>query len=468
MATPRIGLLSLYLALYDKALPDIRPQMEAFYAAMAEALTGCGLAVETAPVCRLRSEVSAAVSDFEAGGVDALVTLHLAYSPSLEAAEVLAGTSLPLIILDTTPDYGFGPDRHPDAIMYNHGIHGVQDLCNLLIRHGKAFHIEAGHWERSDVLDRIVSRAQSARMAAAMRTARAGRLGDPFPGMGDFVVPPETLQSTLGVVTVPADPAALHAYLPGPDDMAVAAELAADGRRFDSRGVDSEALTDAVRTGLALRRWLEAERLAALTINFLACNRASGLSTMPFLEIGKAMARGIGYAGEGDVLTAALMGALCSVYPRTTFTEMFCPDWAEERIFLSHMGEVNVDLLDGKAVLAEKPFPWTDVRDPVCPTGCLQGGRAVLVNLAPGPEEEYTLILAPVEMIAGGEPDLLRDTVHGWCRPAQSIDKFLAAYSHLGGTHHCVLVYDADLKALTGFGELMGWQVRILAAEAGA
>jgi len=34
------------------------------------------------------------------------------------------------------------------------------------------------------------------------------------------------------------------------------------------------------------------------------------------------MSRGIGYAGEGDVLTAALTGALLSVYPDTSFTEV--------------------------------------------------------------------------------------------------------------------------------------------------
>ena len=51
------------------------------------------------------------------------------------------------------------------------------------------------------------------------------------------------------------------------------------------------------------------------------------MDTMPFLEISKAMSRGIGYAGEGDLLTAALVGALLAAWPRTTFTEIFCADW---------------------------------------------------------------------------------------------------------------------------------------------
>ena len=57
------------------------------------------------------------------------------------------------------------------------------------------------------------------------------------------------------------------------------------------------------------------------------------MPTLPFLEASKAMARGIGYAGEGDVLTSALVGTLLSVYPETSFTEMFCPNWKDGRYF---------------------------------------------------------------------------------------------------------------------------------------
>ena len=130
------------------------------------------------------------------------------------------------------------------------------------------------------------------------------------------------------------------------------------------------------------------------------------------------------------------------------------------------MGEVNSDLLACTPRLMEKPFPWTDVHDPVCPVGCLRGGAAVLVNLAPGPCDTFTLILAPVEMVEGGEDDRMRETVHGWCRPTLPLDEFLADYSRLGGTHHSALVYGEVMETLARFGMLMGWQVAVLAAEA--
>jgi L-arabinose isomerase len=76
---------------------------------------------------------------------------------------------------------------------------------------------------------------------------------------------------------------------------------------------------------------------------------------------------------------------------------MFCPDWKNNRIFLSHMGEMNINLTAEKPVLAEKDFPFTDAENPVADYGRFKEGKAVLVNLAPGHDNRYTLIVSKVE-----------------------------------------------------------------------
>ena len=75
--------------------------------------SGRGLEVSTAPVCRVAPEFKAAIDGFEKAKVDALVTLHLAYSPSLESSAALAATPLPIVVLNTTPTYAFGPQTEP-------------------------------------------------------------------------------------------------------------------------------------------------------------------------------------------------------------------------------------------------------------------------------------------------------------------------------------------------------------------
>ena len=459
---PKVGLLGLYLDLYDRAVPDIRPRIDGFYATIAGELAEHGLEVVTAPVCRLAPEFEAAVKSFERADAEAIITLHLAYSPSLESCDGLAHTKLPLIVLDTSPALEYGPEQDPAELMFNHGIHGVQDLCNLLLRKGKAFQIEAGHWRHSDVLDRVAAWARAARLAARMQRARVGRIGKPFVGMGDFAVPDAVLRDTIGIETVTADASDLHGRVPAPDDEEVEAEVAEDATRFELSEVTPAAHRRAVRAGLAVRHWLRHHDLSAFTFNFLSIDRACGLPTVPFLEASKAMAAGIGYAGEGDVLTAALVGALASVHPQTTFTEMFCPDWAGERILVSHMGEMNVDLCAAQPRLREMPFPWTDAENPVFAVGRFREGRAVLVNLAPVSEDAYTLIVAPCTVLEVEGEDRHADLIHGWFRPEMPVADFLAAFSRAGGTHHSALVYGDVASEVAKFGRLMGWNVVVL------
>ncbi|MBU0715846.1 MAG: hypothetical protein KJ964_10870 [Verrucomicrobia bacterium] len=463
MKLAKIGLLPLYLELYDKiSKPGRRKPLEDFYDTIAGVLARKGIEVVRAPVCRLKPEFAAAVKKFEKANVDAIVTLHLAYSPSLESAEVLARTRLPIIVLDTTPDYDFGPSQSSDRIMFNHGIHGVQDMCNLLIRNAKPFVIEAGHWQHSNVLDRVVGGIRSARIASALQHSRVGQIGQAFAGMGDFSVPVDVLKRKLGIQTVPCDCRYLSRICKSIPERDVAAEIKNNERQFTIQPGIKKAHQRSARIGLAVRRWVEQEKLTAFTVNFLDVTRKTGLPTVPFLEASLGMARGIGYAGEGDVMTAALVGALASVFPKTTFAEMFCPDWKGQTIFLSHMGEVNSSLLAGKPALMEYPFIFGDVENPVKPVGCLRGGKAVFVNLSPLAEDRFRLILAPVAMKAAKGKDRFSDSVRGWMKPVLQISDFLETYSRAGGTHHAALVYDADMNILSGFGDLMGWETVVI------
>ncbi|HEX2998929.1 MAG TPA: hypothetical protein VHR86_01655, partial [Armatimonadota bacterium] len=124
--------------------------------------------------------------------------------------------------------------------------------------------------------------------------------------------------------------------------------------------------------------------------------------------------------------------------------------------------EMNVALAAEKPLLVQEPFPWTDAADLVKAAGCYRGGDAVWVDLAPGPDDSFTLILAPVVVDAEGEASRLTGSVRGWIRPRQALADFLAAYSLAGGTHHAALVYGPPLTALAGFGACIGWDVPVL------
>ena len=81
MSNPKIGLLPLYVALYDETSPKRRVWLEGFYQQICMELRFRGIDVVEADTCRMKPEFEKAVADFEADDVDAIVTLHLAYSP---------------------------------------------------------------------------------------------------------------------------------------------------------------------------------------------------------------------------------------------------------------------------------------------------------------------------------------------------------------------------------------------------
>ena len=462
MQAVAVGLLPLYLKLYDDTSPEHRAGVERFCDVIAAELRTRGFDVVAAPVCRIESEFKSAIDLFQVQKVAAIVTLHLAYSPSLESVPTIAGCDLPVIVLDTTPTYDFSPRQSQDEIMYNHGIHGVQDFCNLLIRYGKRFHIEAGHWQHSDVLDRVAKLVKGAALSKAIRSARIGRIGKGFLGMADFDVPVGVMAHTIGITTVPISPEVFGAMTGRISEVEIDLAVALDCAAYQIDDVKPEVHALAARVGLAVRRWVSQERLTGFTVNFMEATRGNGVPAMPFLEASKMMGRGLGYAGEGDVLTAALVGALGSVYSHVTFAEMFCPDWANESIFLSHMGEMNINLIEGTPRLVQKQYAFIDSADPVMAIGRFKAGHGVWVNLAPGPADSFVLILAAVEVLSVQGEDAMADTIHGWIRPASSVSDFLTAYSRSGGTHHAALVYGDVLDEIRAFGDMMSWKTVIL------
>lgn len=465
MNAPTIGLLPLYVKLYDDAAPELRDTMTPIITSVVDAFQKVGIAAIEAPVCRLKEEVSKSVEEFEQAGVDIIVTLHLAYSPSLESAQVLSECDLPILMLDTTPDTDFGPDVDPQRIVYNHGIHGLQDLASMLRRFGKTYTVVAGHLSNPQTIARAEAVVRGAQAVSKFRSMRVLRIGSPFEGMGDFQVPDQELHETPGIHVDQIRPEELLADVESVTEEDVAREMAEDNAAFLVE-VDDELHERSVRLGLGLRRYLEKGGYGAFSMNFLAFNIEEGpLSTVPFLECSKAMARGQGYAGEGDVLTAALVGALNSAVGPTTFTEMFCPDWSGGTIFLSHMGEFNPALAVDRPRLHEKDYPFSAVQRPVALACAPCPGPATLVNLSPGPGGTFDLLIAPVEVLGDGTHPDIKHSVRGWIRPAMPLERFLEAYSHHGGTHHCALVMRECREEVLAFAHAAGMDAVVLEAR---
>jgi hypothetical protein len=61
----KIGLLPLYLKLYDDVSQESRPRMQDFVDAIAGVFSARGIAVEKSGICRIEPEFESAVTGFE-------------------------------------------------------------------------------------------------------------------------------------------------------------------------------------------------------------------------------------------------------------------------------------------------------------------------------------------------------------------------------------------------------------------
>jgi L-arabinose isomerase len=457
----KAGLLPFYLKLYDEYKPEVREGFTEFLQRITDCLEARGIEVQRAPVCRVADEFKDAIRRFEEDGAECIISLHLAYSPSLESIDAFCDSKLPLVILDITMDAEFGVNVSPDRIMYNHGVHGVMDFASMLRRRRRSFEIIAGHDSNPKTLDRAVEIIRGAVAAHALQHSRVLRVGEAFCGMGDFAVEECVLADRLGIKVAQVDLDAVDAAVERVSDAAVEKEVAEDNERFVCE-CEVEGHKRSVRVGLGLRQLLDEGGYTACSVNFQAFDRSDRPSdTMPFLEISKAMGRGIGYAGEGDVLTAALVGALGQAFDAVTFTEIFCADWKGGTLFLSHMGEISTSVACGTPRIMCKPFFLGGSLDPAVLTCAVKPGPAVFVNLAPGPDDTFSLIVAPVEVLPEGDelqPEM-RNVVRTWIRPQLDVAAFLEAYSRAGGTHHSALVLGDHAEGIAAFGRMSGLDV---------
>lgn len=452
----KIGFLPLYIKLYDDCGFVVRPRTEPFYEALAARFEELGFEVLRSPFCNVKEEFRAAVDKFENEKADCIVTWHAAYSPSLECIEVLSKTSLPIVVLDTTEVIDFSSVADPDDMNYCHGIHGVMDMTNMLRRAGKPYAIAAGHYPSTDVVERAAGYVKAAVGATSLKGTKVGTIGGSFDGMGDFLISDKELKEVFGVEAVYSEGAELTALRAEVTNEEIERELDFDAENYVEIGeIDDECHIKTVRNCLAVRKWIEKHGLEAFTVNFREIRPENGLEIMPFMEACKAMARGIGYAGEGDVLTAAVTGALMRGFGDATFVEIFCPDWRGGTLYLSHMGEYNPALTSGENELKKIPFIFGEADDPVVGYGCYKGGKAVFTNLFKNEKGTYSMLIAPVEMQEIYEDNFV-GSVRGWMKPEMPVAEFLETISRHGVTHHSSLVYGADVHELEFFAKLIG------------
>ena len=456
---PKVGLLALTLELYETLVPELRASREAWLRrAVLPALSPYGDVLFARAAFR-REDIETEVERFDASGVDVLLIILLTYSPSQLALPALQRTRLPIVIWNTQELRAVDESFAVAAMIENHGVHGTQDLANVLTRAGVRF-----HYVTSPAIDPVGLETLGDFFAAAaavrrLRSARIGLLGYPFPGMGDFAVDTTHLTATLGCswVNLSVEDYITRSAAAG---SAAVAQLVADYRRSYDVAVEvADADLDATaRAELALRGMVNVHRLDALAYQFMAFGDDERTSTLPFVAASRLMADGVGFGGEGDLIAAASTAFLNWLKTPASFSEIFTVDFAGESLFMSHMGEANVAMArhDRKVPLVARPTPITRTRDrQLALVTSFEPGPASFAALTLGPALKWRLIAAPVTIEDFGPlPNFC--VPHFKIRPQVGVREFLTRYAMAGGPHHNAVCFGDACRRLRMASELIG------------
>ena len=87
------------------------------------------------------------------------------------------------------------------------------------------------------------------------------------------------------------------------------------------------------------------------------------------------------------------------------------------------------------------------------------------MNIAPAPNDSFSLIVAPVEVLGEGTHPDYQEWIRGWIKPELPLNEFLEAYSMHGGTHHCALVLGDCRREITAFARAAGFETVVLESE---
>jgi L-arabinose isomerase len=456
---PKVGLLALTLELYETLVPGLRTHREAWVRSQLIPALERQMDVIFDGAVFQREAIEGSVQRIEAAGADVLLVVLLTYAPSQIALPALARTRLPLVIWNVQELSAVDASFSPAAMIDNHGVHGTQDIANVLCRAEIPFHYVTSHPADPDALAELFDFCGAAAAVRRLHSARIGLLGYPFPGMGDFAVDTTHLAASLGCTWTPlsVDEYNQRAATADPDCVR---SLVAEYRAAYAVAPDvtTNDLDATARVELASRGLVADHRLDAWSYQFLAFGEDERTSTVPFVAASRLMAEGVGFAGEGDLVGAAATALFHNISGAATFSEMFTIDFAGNTLFMSHMGETNVALArrDRPVPLVARPTPIVRTRDrQLALVTALEPGTATFAALAAGPRAAWRILFAPVTVEDFGP-------LPGFCvphfkiRPAGDVRRFLSAYATAGGPHHNAVCRGDVRRSLRFAAKLLG------------
>jgi L-arabinose isomerase len=455
VASPRIAIIGLSLEFYYEQIPGFCEMVSGQFDKYCGEITSFADVLHN-EICFKESQVESGIKKAKKMEVDCILIAPMCYATSLTSLQPLMNTDIPVVIWNTQEAETIDESYDFDALVRNHVTQGTQDLSNVLLRNEKIFGMESGHYKDKAALTKLEAWLCAARALRFSSKCRVGRLGQPFQGMGDFEVDENEMEQQWGPKTIQLSTDRFAKLFEKVNDTELDGLLKSDRERFAiSPELTEEVHRLSLRLEIALRHLVKENSLDAFTMNFMELIDAPKIPTLPFLGINKLIEEGMGYAGEGDVMTAALLAEMRQLVGSANFTEIYTVDYQSNLMVMTHMQECNPAMArnDSKIKLIKKDF-WAEGCEPYAGMHfTLEPGPVTLICITPNINSHFRYIVYEAE-IQNRQPFEKFDIPHWVIKLDESVSDFLTRYSMAGGSHHLAAVSGKQAEVIKKLAKL--------------
>lgn len=436
---PIIGLLGIMHGLYDEDQPELPREQEAWIKNVVKKLDDV-CEIDFPGAAKDRASIERIVEDFNTRKLDGIMVVNLLYSPGMRVVQAFKENRLPVLIANIQPLPTVTTDWDWKRCTTNQGIHGIQDTANMLARLGEEPEIITDDWESEHFHDFVSDWAVAAMTSRELKKLKACVMSK-MQGMGDIMGDEVAYFRMLGIEVMHEGMGGVVRCMDKVTKEQIDEYVAIDRKNFEvDKNLPEASHRYAAKLQLAFEMFLDENGYDAFTANFNAFKDDGRIDQLPILGASNMMAKGYGYAAEGDVhiMAAMMIGHLIDVNPH--FTEMYSLDFKRDAALLSHMGEGNwkVARKDRPIKLIDRPLDIGDRDNPPTPIYSAEPGRGTIVSIVPV-EGDYFRFVVSVGTILDTEelPNMYMN--YTFFKPDTGIKKAMDDWLKYAGTHHQVL-----------------------------
>ena len=398
--------------------------------------------------------------------------MHM-FSPAKSWMGGLKDLKKPLLHLHTqfneslpfdTIDMGF--------ININQSAHGDREFAYALTRMGIERKTVVGHWASESVHKKIGEWMQTACAIAESKSLRILRLSDNMKNVADTEGDKLDAQLKLGWVCD---------YMPLSEAVGVINQVKKSEidnlveEYYDTYSVIQDNYTDEefrksvseqARMEIGFERLLKENGYQALVDHF---GDLAGLPQVPGLAMQRLMAKGYGFAAEGDWKTAGLLRMVKQMTkdkPGAKGTSFF-EDYTyhltpgEEGILETHMLEICPSIADGTVSMRVSPLVLGGKADPARLVFTAKTGPAVAASLI-DVGNHMRLVISNVNCRKTPKPMPNLPVATAFWTPEPDFASGVEMWLTAGGAHHTVASFDITAGQLEEWGEHMGIETIVI------